>query len=112
MLFNVLSKSSSTFMQIVDFLFSVLLNIFVIPFSFLYSLATKTLSRDWKLADINKAYCLWWSYRTGTIRGTDKLIIDNLSNPRTLLTMFALAAPVLILIAVAKTFSDRNNENK
>ena len=112
MLFDVLEKSSSTFMQIADFLFAVVLNIMVIPFSFLYSLATKALGRDWKLADINKAYCIWWSYRTGTVRGTQKLVIDNLHNPRTLLTMFVIAAPVLIIIAVAKTISERKNEDK
>jgi hypothetical protein len=112
MLFDVLSKSSSTFMQIVDFLFAVLLNIFVVPFSFIYSLATKALSRDWKLTDINKAYCLWWSYRTGTIKGTEKIVIDNLSNPRTLLTMFVIAAPLLIILALAKTFTDRKQTSE
>ena len=112
MLFDVLQKSSSTFMQIVDFLFSLILNIFVIPFSFIYSLATKALSRDWKLTDVNKAYCLWWSYRTGTIKGTEKIVVDNLTNPRTLLTMFVIAAPLLIILALVKTFTDRKQENE
>ena len=94
-------------MQIVDFLFAVVLNILVIPFSFIYSLATRALSRDWKLADINKAYCIWWSYSSGEVKGTDKLIIGNLRNPRTLLTMFAIAAPLLIILALVKTITER-----
>ena len=98
-------------MQIVDFLFSLILNIFVIPLSFVYSLVTRTLSRDWKLVDINKAYCLWWSYRTGAVKGTDKVVIDNLTSPRTLLTMFVIAAPVLIIVALFKTISERRADD-
>lgn len=99
------AKVTSTAVKCVDFIIMLLLNALVVPLTLIYTALSQKLSDSWALTSIPGIHYLWWSMADEVIKGSGNIRLDYLggtkiNSPRTLLSLFIISAPVLIIVEV------------
>ena len=79
------------------------LNIFLVPLSWLYSLCTKTLSAGWRLLNEKDTYCIYWSVKQASPmlwkNGKALVLASFGKHPLVAVALFTAAIPVLCIAA-------------
>lgn len=96
-------KLATPFYILATLAWSVVLNIILVPLSFLYSVCTKTLSSGWKLLQEKDPYVLYWSIRKAAPMlfkdGRSATVVTLGKHPQALLALFAVAVPLICICA-------------
>lgn len=105
MFFEFLQNVAGVVLYTLDFIFALVLNLVIVPLSFLYSVVTRTAPVGFKLVHVSTTYVVWWSHRYSEIRCNRVTGPLCAGNPRLVLVIFTVVAPVMILAAILKSLS-------
>ena len=96
-------KLATPFYIIATLLWSLVLNILLVPLSWLYSICTRTLSAGWKILGEADTYILYWSIKKGLpmlLKDGKSVALSSLGkHPQALLALFVIAVPVICICA-------------
>lgn len=110
-MFDFFVKISDTIFNMLSTLFSIALNVILVPLSWLYSAVTVTLGGAWRIVNVKDVCYIYWSISNGIALITSKsekvkLVLDS-KNPRLVLLLFAIAVPVLVIGALLTILSNK-----